>query len=96
MLSQAEIEFLKYPQNFNANYSKALRFRLRGKITLLRDELTLLERAGFTVTENSNQVMETCNRKSKLKSGCFSNLGAEDGIRTHAERMFHGLSRPAR
>jgi hypothetical protein len=23
-------------------------------------------------------------------------VGAEDGIRTHAERMFHGLSRPAR
>jgi hypothetical protein len=59
MLSRAETEFLKNPSAFDSNYSKALKFRLRQKVTELQEEISLLRSAGFmeaSVTKNSNPV----------------------------------------
>jgi hypothetical protein len=56
LLSRTEMEFLKEPERFDANYTKALRHRIRGRVEGLREELGLLERAGYLkVTENCYQ-----------------------------------------
>ncbi len=77
MLSETEIEFLKNPQSFDANYSKALRHRIRAKIEGLREELRLLENAGFMVTEKCNQVTENYNPKQSLNQVAFQEQGLE-------------------
>lgn len=75
MLSQAEIEFLRNPSNFDANYSKSLRHRLNKKVKTLRRELQLLQEAGFVVARNGNWVAkdsclgEGANRDSFQKRG---------------------------
>ena len=98
MLSKVEVEFLKSPENFSADYARVLRHRIRAKSAQLRSELVLLN-GSFGVTENCNGVTEFSNGQQdqqNLNQAGLSNRSAEDGIRTHAERMFHGLSRPAR
>ena len=88
MLSEAEKEFLRNPQAYNANYSKALRHRIRGKIEGLREDLRLLECAGFAVTGNfmvtekcnpvtefSNPVTESNNRNLSLNQVAFREKG---------------------
>ena len=81
MLSQTEIEFLKNPQSFDANYTKALRHRIRGKVAGLRDELRLLENAGFKVTEfyNLNQSLNRASFREQSKDVVRS-PGFEPGI----------------
>ena len=46
MLSKIEVEFLKTPENFNADYTRVLRHRIKAKTTLLRDELALFKSRG--------------------------------------------------
>ena|SRR5665647_31198 len=100
MLSKIELEFLKSPESFNANYAYGIKHRLNSKVKALQEELGLLQKSGFLnltdfskiITENKKN--QNCDQGSNQSA--LSNWGAEDGIRTHAERMFHGLSRPAR
>ena len=61
MLSKMELEFLKTPENFSADYARVLRHRIKAKTTQLRSELSLLDRSGPNVTENCNGVTEFCN-----------------------------------
>src|SRR5665647_1845142 len=107
MLSKIELEFLKSPESFNANYAYGIKHRLNSKVKALQEELGLLQKSGFlNLTESNKNLTDfskniTENNKNQncdqsLNWSALSNRGAEDGIRTHAERMFHGLSRPAR
>ena len=85
MLSEAEKEFLRNPQAYNENYSKALRHRIHGKIEGLREDLRLLECAGFAVsevtekcnpvTEFYNPVTESNNRNLSLNQVAFREKG---------------------
>ena len=61
MLSKAEAEFLKSPENFSADYARVLRHRIKAKNARLRSELTLLDMSGPNGTENCNGVTEFCN-----------------------------------
>jgi hypothetical protein len=73
MLSKAEIEFLKNPRNFDANYSKSLRNRLNKKVKILQRELRLLEHAGFVgVVKNSDRVVEFSNPGENVNQVPFS------------------------
>jgi hypothetical protein len=77
MLSRAEIEFLRNPSNFDANYSKSLRCRLNKKVKTLRQEMQLLEEAGFVVANNRNWVTKNscggngANRSSPQNPSAF-------------------------
>ena len=73
MLSQIELEYLQNPKGFDANYSKALRHRIRGKVQALQTELRLLERAGYLgVMDNCNPVTEYYNLNPKANQADFS------------------------
>jgi hypothetical protein len=61
MLSKVELEFLKSPKSFNADYARVLRHRIKTKTIQMCDELSLLESSGLSVTENCNGVTEFCN-----------------------------------
>ena len=61
MLSRTELEFLKNPRDFDANYTKSLRHRLHKKVELLQDELRILEKAGFVVAKNGNRAARNSN-----------------------------------
>ncbi len=61
MLSKIELEFLKSPESFSADYSRVLRHRIKAKTAQLHSELALLEGSGLSVTENCNGVTEFCN-----------------------------------
>ena len=61
MLRKIELEFLKYTERFNADYSRVLRHRIKAKTIQIHDELSLLDWAGLGVTENCNSVTEFCN-----------------------------------
>ena len=72
MLSQIEMEFLKAPERFNANYRKALRHRIRGKVQALQAELGLLESAGFMkVMADCNAVTDFHNPEQSLNQAAF-------------------------
>ena len=67
MLSKTELQFLKSPQSFDADYSRVLRYRIKAKSAEIRDALTALEGAGLNVKENCNGVTEFCNgQQNKL------------------------------
>ena len=67
MLSKTEIEFLKNPERFDANYRRVMRHRVKAKTEEFRAQIALLqgymplEGKGLSVTENSNGVTEFCN-----------------------------------
>ena len=57
MLSQIELEYLRSPQSFNANYRRVLHHRIRAKVRDLSQEMPLLAdiiRECNGVTEFSN------------------------------------------
>jgi intergrase/recombinase len=70
------------------HYTKSLRHRLHKKVKLLRDELRMLEEAGFAVVKNSSQVVknsylgEGANRDPIQNRGAFvvRSPGFEPGI----------------
>jgi hypothetical protein len=72
MLSKTEIEFLKRPDEFNADYVKVLRSRIKSKVRSLREEITLLENAGIKVTENCNEVTEYCTPSKPANQAAFT------------------------
>ena len=61
MLSKTELEFLKSPEKFSADYARVLRHRIKAKTDQLHSELSLLDRSGLRTTENCNTVTEFCN-----------------------------------
>jgi hypothetical protein len=59
------------------HYTKSLRHRLRRKVRVLRQDLRLLEEAGFVkVANNRNRVAEISDHKKIPDQGSFSNRGA--------------------
>ena len=72
MLSQKEIEFLHSPNNFDPEYRKALRHRIRSKVDSLKEEILLLQRAGYKVTENCNLVTEFSNPQTSSNQASFA------------------------
>jgi hypothetical protein len=71
MLSQKEIDFLRSPETFDTEYRKALRHRIRSKVDSLREEILLLESAGYKVTENCNLVTEFNNPQISSNQASF-------------------------
>ena|GEM_PF-1462821 len=63
MLSKAEMEFLKTPKKFDANYSRVLRHRIKVKSAQMCEHVLLLQGVGLNVTENCNAVTTFCNAK---------------------------------
>ena len=61
MLSKVELEFIKSPEKFDKAYGRVLRCRIKAKSAQLRDEATLLQGAGLSVTENCNAVTDFSN-----------------------------------
>ena len=61
MLSKAEIEFLKNPEKFDANYSRVLRHRIKVKSVKCVEGATLLWGNRPTITENCNAVTKFSN-----------------------------------
>ena len=73
MLSQKEIEFLQSPNSFATEYRKALRHRIRSKVESLREEIKILEMAGYKVTENCNLVTKFNNPQINSNQASFKN-----------------------
>ena len=74
MLSKIEVKFLKSPENFGPDYRRVLRHRVMSKVQVMRDEIGLLERCGFSVTENCNGVTEFCNGQQSLNQAAFKGV----------------------
>ena len=68
MLSRIELEFLKSPENFNTDYRRILRHRVKSKVQKIRSVVALLEAHGVSVTENCNGVTEFCNGQENQQS----------------------------
>jgi hypothetical protein len=75
MLSKTELEFLKAPETFEADYRRTLRFRIKSKVEKIKSEIALLEANGISVTENCNGVTEFCNGQQNQKSANQSAFG---------------------
>ena len=66
LLRKIEVEFLKSPENFKADYGYVLTHRIRGKIQALQKDIALLNSAGFmnlaqfskNLTENNKNIAE--------------------------------------
>ena len=79
LLSKIELEFLKSPENFNADYARVLRHRIKTKRAQMHDELTLLVGAHLGITENCNGFTEFCNGQQNnqgLNHGAFKEIMA--------------------
>ena len=94
MLSKIELEFLKSPENFNADYTRVLRHRIKAKTVQMRDELSLLEGSRLNVTENCNCVTEFCNGKQSLNKAAFNNLAPRMGFEPMRTRRSTGSQGP--
>jgi hypothetical protein len=83
MLSKTELEFLKAPDSFEADYSRTLRFRIKSKVEKIKSEIALLEANGISVTENCNGVTEFCNgqqNQQSLNQAAFGKMELGMGI----------------
>ncbi|MCD6464898.1 hypothetical protein J7L27_00825 [Candidatus Bathyarchaeota archaeon] len=60
MLSKTEIKFLKEPEAFNPEYARILRFRIKRKISKLKETLSLLLESEFS-EEIASIITENCN-----------------------------------
>ena len=85
ILSKAELQYLKTPENFTANYSKVLRSRIRIKVSAFNQELSVLANAGL-LSANCNPVTENRNppeNQSSLNQAAYGNWeGGPSRIRT--------------
>lgn len=79
MLSQKEMEFLRSPEKFNANYKYFLKHQIRNKVQSLSEELVLLSDAGFlnNLSEKSKSLSDF-NRN--LKNGISSNQASFEKV----------------
>ena len=79
MFSQKEIEFLRTPDKFNANYRYYLKHQIKNKVHALNEEFILLQNAGFldSLRESSKGLWDytknSLNEKSS-KQASFKNL----------------------
>src|SRR3972149_4513693 len=76
MLSKIELEFLKAPENFDVDYRRVLRHRVNSKVQELREEMELLQKYGYDVTENCNGVTKFSNgqqNQQNLNQAAFGN-----------------------
>jgi hypothetical protein len=75
MLSSTEQEFLNNPTNFNSNYQRSLRCRLKVKAEKMREELSLLKSSGLNVVENCSDVAKFCSDNQSLNQVVSMNQG---------------------
>ena len=68
MLSQKEIEFLRSPENFSADYSYVLKYKIKSKVKALNNELELLQRAGLIEFSKITEISKNNKSEDKLKS----------------------------
>ena len=67
MLSQIELEFLKSPERFDANYRRVLRHRIKAKVEELKSELPLLA----DIIKDCNSVTDFRNGQVSLNKAAF-------------------------
>jgi hypothetical protein len=77
LLSQKEIEYLRSPESFNANYKYFLKHQIKNKVKSLSDELMLLSDAGFlnNLSETSKSLRDfnkISKNDGKLENRSFS------------------------
>ena len=88
---------LKSPENFNADYARVFRHRIKAKTAQLHSELALLD--GSTgITENCNGVTEFCNGNQGLNQCDFRDRmvglpGFEPGSATREAAILSPLIR---
>ena len=68
LLSQKEIEYLRFPENFSIDYSYVLKHKIKSKVKALNDELVLLERAGLI---EFSKITEISKIEQSSKQGYF-------------------------
>ena len=73
MLSKTEQEFLRDPSNFNSNYQRSLRCRLKIKAEKMREELNAVE--------NCSNVAEFCGTNKTSKHVASMNQGQNWSLR---------------
>ena len=71
MLSRTELNYLKSPESFNADYQRILRYRIKAKVQRLKVILPLLDKSGFSVTESYNSVTDFRNNQISLNQAAF-------------------------
>ena len=83
MLSRAEIRFLREPEAFSPEYARILRFRIKRKISKLKETLSLLMESEFSdeiasfITENCNALQNSVTPKMRTEKpnlNCFSEI----------------------
>jgi hypothetical protein len=95
VLSKAEIEYLRNPEQFGANYAKVLRHRVKGKMQALQEEINLLQSVGL-VTQNCNQVTESCNPNQAAFGKMELGMGIEPTYSSSAGCRLNRSATPAR
>ena len=85
MLSKAEMEFLKNPEKFDANYRYVLRHHIKAKSAQMREHAILLQGVGLNLTENCKNLTTFCNINPSLnqalnKKTVAGSLGFEPRI----------------
>jgi hypothetical protein len=79
MLSKIELEFLKSPESFNANYTYGIRHRLNRKVKALSEEIGLLQKSGYlNLTENckvNSDLTEICKNQQNPNQAVLSERG---------------------
>jgi len=69
LLSKIELEFLKSPESFDTDYRRVLRHRVNSKVQELHKEIEILQKCGFSVTENWNgQQNQQAQKMAKLSA----------------------------
>ncbi len=67
MLSQKEVEFLQSPENFSADYSYVLKYKIKNKVKALNEELELLCRAGLIEFSKITEFSKISQKSGKLE-----------------------------
>jgi hypothetical protein len=76
MLSKIELEFLKSPENFKANYAYGIKHRLNCKVKALQEEMGLLQKSGFLNLTESNKNLTDF---SKINTENSKNQNCDQG-----------------
>jgi hypothetical protein len=87
MLSKIELEFLKFPESFNANYAYGIKHRLNCKVKALSEEIGLLQKSGFlnltgiskNLTENNKIITENSKSENCNQGNNWAAFNNQDG-----------------
>ena len=74
MLSKVELQYLRSPDAFSADYQRILRHRIRRKVQQLKALLPLLEARGYNVTDCCNSVTEFYNGQGCLNQAASNKI----------------------